>query len=161
MSIEFKDPLGAPPPAANYRNLAIVSPEKRLLIISGQIGNRMDGSIINGLEAQYEQALANINAIIASEGGTSIDIAKITIFLTDLSNFASVNEKRKEMRGPNDIRDILSGLKTKKINLSGKDEQKSTISIDDMNELNNQKLNRPRKSRRKPKSERNTISLDL
>lgn len=77
------------------------------------------------------------------------------------SNFASVNEKRKEMRGPNDIRDILSGLKTKKINLSGKDEQKSTISIDDMNELNNQKLNRPRKSRRKPKSERNTISLDL
>tara|TARA_B100000963_G_scaffold348556_2_gene356349 strand:+ start:26685 stop:28118 length:1434 start_codon:yes stop_codon:yes gene_type:complete len=77
------------------------------------------------------------------------------------SNFASVNEKRKEMRGPNDIRDILSGLKTKKINLSNKDEQKSTISIDDMNELNNAKLNRPRKSRRKPKSERNTISLDL
>lgn len=77
------------------------------------------------------------------------------------SNYASINEKRKEMRGPNDIRDILSGLKTKKINLSGKDEQKSTISIDDMNELNSNKLNRPRKSRRKPKSERNTISLDL
>ena len=77
------------------------------------------------------------------------------------SNFASVNEKRKEMRGPNDIRDILSGLKTKKINLSGKDEQNSTISIDDMKELNTAKLNKPRKSRRKPKSERNTISLDL
>ena len=77
------------------------------------------------------------------------------------SNFASVNEKRKEMRGPNDIRDILSGLKTKKINLSGKDEQNSTISIDEMKELNAEKLNRPKKSRRKPKSERNTISLDL
>ena len=43
----------------------------------------MDGSIIEGLEAQYERALANINAIVASEGGTSIDIAKITIFLTE------------------------------------------------------------------------------
>ena len=34
------------------------------------------------LEAQYEQDLSNINAIVASEGGTSIDIAKITIVLT-------------------------------------------------------------------------------
>ena len=82
MSIEFKDPVEAPPPAANYRNLAIVAAGKRLLIISGQIGNRLDGTIIEGLEAQYEQALSNINAIVASEGGTSIDIAKITIFLT-------------------------------------------------------------------------------
>ena len=71
MSVKFVDPLAAPPPAANYRNLAIVPPGQRLLIISGQIGNRMDGSIIEGLEAQYEQALANINAIVASEGGTS------------------------------------------------------------------------------------------
>tara|TARA_A100001037_G_C14559393_1_gene375270 strand:- start:77 stop:469 length:393 start_codon:yes stop_codon:yes gene_type:complete len=83
MSIEFKDPSEAPSPAANYRNLAIVPPEKRLLIISGQIGNRMDGSIVEGIEAQYEQALANINSIVASEGGTSFDIAKITIFLTE------------------------------------------------------------------------------
>ena len=83
MGIEFKDPAEAAPPAANYRNLAIVAPGKKLLIISGQIGNLMDGSIIEGLEAQYERALANINAIVASEGGTSIDIAKITIFLTE------------------------------------------------------------------------------
>ena len=83
MGIEFKAPAEAAPPAANYRNLAIVAPGKKLLIISGQIGNLMDGSIIEGLEAQYERALANINAIVASEGGTSIDIAKITIFLTE------------------------------------------------------------------------------
>ena len=48
MSIEFKDPVEAPPPAANYRNLAIVAAGKRLLIISGQIGNRLDGTIIEG-----------------------------------------------------------------------------------------------------------------
>ena len=83
MSVEFKDPVDAPRPAANYRNLAIVAPGKRLLIISGQIGNLMDGTIIECLEAQYKQALANINAIVSSEGGTSMNIAKITIFLTE------------------------------------------------------------------------------
>ncbi len=77
------------------------------------------------------------------------------------SNFASVNEKRKEMRGPNDLRDILSGLKTKKINLKENKSPGSTISIDELNDMKKDKLSRPKKSKRKPKSERNTISLDL
>ena len=34
----------------------------------------MDGSIIEGLEAQYEQALVYINAVVASEDGTLADI---------------------------------------------------------------------------------------
>ena len=58
-----------------------------------KIGNRMDGSISTGLEAQYAQALANINAIVASEGGSSIDIARITVFLTDKpSDWASIGK---------------------------------------------------------------------
>ena len=77
------------------------------------------------------------------------------------SNFASVNEKRKEMRGPNDLRDILSGLKTKKINLKDNKSPGSTISIDELNDMKKDKLSKPKKSKRKPKSERNTISLDL
>ena len=76
------------------------------------------------------------------------------------SNFASVNEKRKEMRGPSDLRDILAGLKTKKINLK-ENKPGSTVSIGELNEMKNTDLNRPKKSKRKPKSERNTISLDL
>merc|ERR1712166_1213249 len=47
------------------------------------------------------------------------------------SNFASVNEKRKEMRGPSDLRDILSGLKTKSINLK-ENKPGSTVSIDEL-----------------------------
>jgi len=75
------------------------------------------------------------------------------------SNFASVNEKRKEMRGPSDLRDILSGLKTKKINLK-ENKPGSTVSIDELNDMKSS-MNKPKKSKRKPKSERNTISLDL
>ena len=81
------------------------------------------------------------------------------------SNFASVNEKRKEMKGPSsqgqDLRDILSGLKTKKINLKDNKSPGSTISVNELEEMNKTDMKRPKKSRRKPKSERNTISLNL
>ena len=83
MSLKFIDPPNAPPPAANYRHLAIVPSGRRLLVIAGQIGNLMDGTIVEGLEAQYEQALSNITAIVASEGGAPDDIARITVFLVE------------------------------------------------------------------------------
>jgi len=66
---------------------------------------------------------------------------------------------RPEMKGPSDLGDILSGLKTKKININNKDSQ-SVVSVSELDEMKND-LNRPKKSRRKPKSERNTVSLNF
>merc|ERR1712166_984675 len=63
------------------------------------------------------------------------------------SNFASVNEKRKEMRGPSDLRDILSGLKTKSINLK-ENKPGSTVSIDELNDMKSS-MKKPKKSKRK------------
>ena len=83
MSLKFVDPPNGPPPAASYRHLAVVPAGRRLLVLAGQIGNLLDGTIVEGLEAQYEQALVNINTIVASEGGTSEDIARITVFLVE------------------------------------------------------------------------------
>ena len=83
MSLKFVDPPNGPPPAASYRHLAVVPAGRRLLVLAGQIGNLSDGTIVEGLEAQYEQALININTIVASEGGTSEDIARITVFLVE------------------------------------------------------------------------------
>jgi len=79
------------------------------------------------------------------------------------SNFESVNDKRKEMRGPKsgDLRDILAGLKTKKINIKEDKSPGSTISVNELEEMNKDDMKRPTKSRRKPKSERNTVSLNL
>ena len=39
MALIFKNPQGIPEPAANYRHMAIIPPNKRLLILAGQIGN--------------------------------------------------------------------------------------------------------------------------
>ena len=71
--------------------------------------------------------------------------------------------KRAEMKGPDNIGDILSNLKTKKINIQqAKDtsDKKSTISLQDLKEIK-ESVNIPHRSKRKPKSERNTISLNV
>jgi len=65
---------------------------------------------------------------------------------------------RAEMKGPSDLGDILSGLKTKKINIAQKDTS-SVISINELDEMSRDL--KPSKSRRKPKSERNTVSLNF
>ena len=69
------------------------------------------------------------------------------------------SSRRPEMKGPDDINEILSGLKkTKHVNIQS---NKSTISVEDMKNLNSSNLDIPRKSKRKSRSERNTISLNL
>ena len=76
---------------------------------------------------------------------------------------------RAEMKGPSDISDILNGLKTKTINIqeAGPPSQpqvggndSSTISISDLKELQSEG-NMPKRSKRKQKSDKNTVSLDI
>ena len=83
MSLKFVNPQTVAKPAAAYSTLAIVPAGRRLLVLSGQVGNRLDGSFVDGLEAQFEQALANVNTIVASEGGTPADVARVTCFLVE------------------------------------------------------------------------------
>ena len=80
---------------------------------------------------------------------------------------SSSSSQRADMRGPSDISDILSGLKTKTINIQDpvnnintNANENSTISISDLRDLqDNGTL--PKKSKRRPKSDKNTISLDI
>ena len=78
-------------------------------------------------------------------------------------NYDSV-DKRVEMRGPSDISDILSGLKTKTINIQENSERRendnSTISIADLKDLQNDG-NMPKRSKRRQRSDKNSISLDI
>ena len=71
----------------------------------------------------------------------------------------SARVQRNEMKGPSDISDILQGLKTKKINIQNNNNKDgSTISASDLNEMNGEKVV---KSKRRPRSEKNTMSLDI
>jgi hypothetical protein len=84
-----------------------------------------------------------------------------------LSEFARVKEvktqpKRPEMKGPSNIDTILSGLKPKNINLQQEknDNTGSVISVSSLNDLTEEKLPKGAK-KRKQKSDKNTISLDI
>ena len=72
---------------------------------------------------------------------------------------------RPEMKGPSDISDILSGLKTKKVTVgpggsSLPVNDSSTVSIQDLKEMANSKIP-SRSSNRRKKSDKTSISLDI
>jgi hypothetical protein len=85
----------------------------------------------------------------------------------------SRRQPRPEMKGPSDISDILSGLKTKTINIQESQQNNnnnshnnvntndnSTISISDLKDLQTDG-NMPKRSKRRQKSSSNTVSLDI
>jgi hypothetical protein len=74
----------------------------------------------------------------------------------------SKRNQRPEMKGPSDITDILSGLKTKTINIqeTQPNNDSSTISISDLKEMQGEG-SVPKKSKRRQKSDKNTLSLDI
>ena len=60
---------------------------------SGQIGLvPATGVLAEGVEAQAEQALQNIQAVLAAAGCTMADVIKTTVFLADIADFGKINE---------------------------------------------------------------------
>ncbi|WP_313042614.1 RidA family protein [Acinetobacter sp.] len=63
------------------------------LYLSGQIGlDPYSMELVGGIEAQIRRVFDNLKAVCEAAGGTLADIAKLNIFLTDLSNFQLVNQ---------------------------------------------------------------------
>ena len=82
---------GAPPAIGPY------SPAIRagnLLFISGQIPLRPDTGELVGSDVarQTEQVMHNLAALLAAAGATFEHVVKTTVYLTDLSDFAAMNE---------------------------------------------------------------------
>ena len=70
------------------------------LICSGQLGLRQppdDGPVTptlvdGGAVAQLAQALANAERLLQSRGAAASDVVKTTVFVTDMDEYAAVNE---------------------------------------------------------------------
>ena len=61
--------------------------------LSGQIAlDPASMQLVEGIEAQIHQVFRNLSAVCEAAGGSLADIVKLNIFLTDLGNFAKVNE---------------------------------------------------------------------
>jgi 2-iminobutanoate/2-iminopropanoate deaminase len=77
-----------PPPVGPY------TPAVRAgdwLIVSGQIGLGPDG-LGDGFAGQLHQALTNLDALLAEHGARADQVAKTTVFLVDMADYAQLND---------------------------------------------------------------------
>ena len=64
-----------------------------LIFISGQTPLLSDGTMAPGGVAEHtEQCLANVREVLIGAGLTMNDVVKTTVFMTDLGQFAAMNE---------------------------------------------------------------------
>ncbi|MCP5268408.1 MAG: RidA family protein [Zoogloeaceae bacterium] len=81
---------GAPAAIGTYSQAVRVGDT---VYLSGQIGlDPSSGQLVDGIDAQITRVFDNLKAVTEAAGGSLADIVKINVFLTDLGNFAKVNE---------------------------------------------------------------------
>ena len=62
-------------------------------ITSGQLPiDPATGAFPEGIKAQTQQSLTNVKAILEAAGLTMDNVVKTTVFLSDMNNFAAMNE---------------------------------------------------------------------
>lgn len=80
----------APAAIGTYSQAILVG---ETLYLSGQIGlDPYSMELVDGIEAQVRRVFDNLKAVCEAAGGTLADIAKLNIYLTDLSHFQLVNQ---------------------------------------------------------------------
>jgi 2-iminobutanoate/2-iminopropanoate deaminase len=65
-----------------------------LVFCAGQVGlDPASGTLVpGGVEAQTQRAMQNLGAVLEAAGSSFDRVAKTTVFITDLADFATVNE---------------------------------------------------------------------
>jgi 2-iminobutanoate/2-iminopropanoate deaminase len=81
---------GSAPGAVASYSQAIVTDE--LVFCAGQVGlDPTTGELAEGFEAQAEQVLRNLAAVLDAAGCSWGDVVKTTCFLADINDFAAFN----------------------------------------------------------------------
>ena len=60
------------------------------LYVSGQLGLK-DGALVEGLDAQVRQAVANLAGLLETEGALLDNIVKTTVLLDSIDDYADMN----------------------------------------------------------------------
>jgi len=149
-----------PPPAMATQGYGAPEPP------NGRGGNNNYGSMGMGRSSVAGSNNQNDGISISENFSSATDVPRSS----RQSNNQSV---RPEMKGPADISDLLSGLKTKTINIqeepasnpgihdSTMPAESSTISISDLKDIQSNVGNMPKRTKRRQRSDKNTVSLDI
>ena len=69
--------------------------------LSGQIGlDPATMQMVEGIDAQIARVFDNLKAVAAAAGGSLADAVKVNIYVTDLANFARVNDAMAQAFSP-------------------------------------------------------------
>ena len=89
---------GQPEPISHYTDAVRVGD---LLFVSGCVPIDAGGGLVGGDDVveQARQTFANVGAVLAAAGSSFADVAKVTIFLTDVDDRTKINPVRQEVFG--------------------------------------------------------------
>ncbi|MFD9887450.1 RidA family protein [Streptomyces alboflavus] len=86
MSLDRLNPADLSPPTGFSH--AVVATGGRLVFLAGQTALDTDGKPVGGgLPAQFELALTNLLAALTAAGGTPADLARVTVYATDVADY--------------------------------------------------------------------------
>lgn len=90
MTKQIIKPAKSPAPVGPYNHAVRVGD---LLFCSGQIPLDSAGNLVSGdIQSETEQVLKNVQAILEDQGLSFQNVVKSTVFMTNLGDFAAMNE---------------------------------------------------------------------
>ena len=89
---------GQPEPISHYTDAVRAGD---LLFVSGCVSVDSEGKLVGGgdVVAQTRQALENVGRVLEAAGVTFADVAKVTVYLTDVDDRPRINPVRREFFG--------------------------------------------------------------
>lgn len=109
----FFNPKAVCAPASTYSHGVDIPSSARVVMLSGQVAMRPDGTVAEGIEAQTEQVWNNIRLCLADAGLGIGDIVKITSYLTrpqDLAKFGEVRNRHLGAHRPTSTLLVIQAL---------------------------------------------------
>lgn len=88
----------AVPPLPPFSQATVIN---GIVYCSGSIGCDKDFNLADGVQAQTRAALENISKVLSASGSSLKHILKTTVYLTDMKNFAAMNDEYMKIIPPN------------------------------------------------------------
>ncbi|GGT32237.1 RidA family protein [Streptomyces kurssanovii] len=86
MTLSRHNPAELSPPTGFSH--AVTATGSRLVFLAGQTALDTDGKVVGDtLPAQFETALSNLLTALAAAGGTPHDLARVTVYATDVADY--------------------------------------------------------------------------
>lgn len=109
------NPRGIAPPFSNYSHAVVVDPGMRTLFVSGQLGINPQGVFESGFRAQFEQAMRNLEAVLADAEMSTKDLVKLSVFSAvdteeAITAYREVRDQRVQGRAPAALFAIVSAF---------------------------------------------------